>query len=96
MTGIPDEDSTLDHSRKLPAVTRQNQQASLQEDGTGRPPEVPAEVSHASHLSTTIINQRPNMAKWQVLNSVALPPRVTEREVFALATILNRSSWSKF
>lgn len=96
MTGFNDEEGPHTHGRKPSAVTPHSQQASRQEPRTGRPPEVSADVTHTSHLSRTITNHRSNMAKWKVSNSVAIPPHVTEQEVFALATILSRNSRSKF
>lgn len=91
--------------RKLPTVTRQtvhrpeygdrSHSQPRQEVAGGCPLEVSADVKHTTHLARTITSHRPNMAKWQVSNSVALPPHVTEQEVVALANILNRKTSSK-
>lgn len=85
-----------DRRSRHPSQNRQDKEVSRLDVACGRLLEEPAESFNPRKLTKIEKIRRENAPKWQVSNSVALPPRVTDREVNALAVILKTKPTHRF
>ncbi|MBD8554586.1 hypothetical protein IFT84_08595 [Rhizobium sp. CFBP 8762] len=79
-----------------PSQNRPDKEVSRLDVACGRLLEEPAESFNPPKLTNIEKICRATASKWRVSNSVALPPRVTDREVNALAVILKTKPTHRF